>query len=232
MEQLKRWKSIFESKKQNTSIIGSYSIHLQEAVIFAKNTLYFLKEVFYRNIKINTHTFFRLQYYFKKYRIEFNFDDFDNSNKLCLGGNFDEETKTITVFINKNVANTYEQYYTLDTFWKSIEEVIGHELVHKIQFYKRQFIKNVDNTSIKTQLKRKEEIMAYSWQCVDLFMLYGLNKSEALKSISDYNNINRYNNIILMNYYHYFNNSDKKDRYVLKLFIKYVYEYIQKMMSL
>ena len=72
--------------------------------------------------------------------------------------------------------------------------------------------------------------MSFAWQCVNLFIIYGLSKSDALKAVSNSEDKNRLYNAILVQYYKYFDTNTIKDIKVLNLFKKYIFMYINKML--
>jgi hypothetical protein len=224
-----------EDDKEEDEKESKYMVSLfDEAVINPKYSLALLKDVFYSNIRINENTFINMCDVFEVYRIEFDFvSKKQDTQQIFLGGSFVQKTQTIKLYVNNNIIHDYEEFLTLDDLWLEFSLFLGHELIHKFQFYKRDSLhKDYDNTSKKRYLSQKDEIMSFAWNCIDLFFIRGFSKNKILRLLSNQNyddmedSKDILHNYFLMLYKTTFKNTE--DEKYLKMFYKYCYLYLDK----
>lgn len=203
--------------------------HLSEAVLIPKYYLFFLKKKFDK-LNNSKDFIFQLNKTFNTHKINFE-TIFEKSSKICLRGNLNEKTEIITIYLNSNI--NYETT-SLKNIWITIEEILGHELIHRFQFSKRGFQSKIENVNdVRKYLSRKEEIMSFAWQTIFIFMCYNVKREQIIEALKNpFYSGNTLDNSIFRRYYQTFGMSnEKKDLAVWKRYSKYVFEYMNKMVA-
>lgn len=169
---------------------------------------------------------YQLDKILQKYKISFSYDS-DNRNDVFFSKGFHEQTNNFIYMICStriDLINENDKYFY--DFLKEFNALIGHELVHRMQFIQRRhkiILNTSDQENIKEQLRGNQEIMAYAWQAIEeLRYRFGKDK-EILEHIKKYDLMFFRHSAILSAYYSLF----EKDDPILKKFYKYMYLYLE-----
>ena len=162
----------------------------------------------------------------KKYKISFSYDD-SLRNDVFFPRGFHEQRNNIIYFICSSrisLINENDKYFY--DFLDGFKLLIGHELVHRMQFIQRShkiILNNSNQEDIKEQLSGNQEIMAYAWQAVEELRYRFGNDKEILEHIKKYDLMFFRHSTILSAYYSLF----EKDDPILKKFYKDMYLYLE-----
>lgn len=119
-----------------------------------------------------------------------------------------------------------------DIFLDFFKEMLGHELIHRLQYLKdkAKIVKSYKDISKEEDLIKylsdKKEIMSHAWQTIQAFKMCGLSNKDIFNYINGSIKLSSHillNNIIYRMYKKYFT----KDSKVFKQYYKYMYEYLR-----
>ena len=136
---------------------------------------------------------------------------------------FNKKTSEIIVYIGPKIhllnGSNFQELIN------DLLHLIGHELIHREQFLRMDYIKNIESyafTDKKKYLSNKQEIMAYAWQIINSFRLHGALDSDIQKILKTNSNIKfQLGGKVLADYHDLFTIDDKE----LKLLYRYMYLY-------
>jgi len=137
---------------------------------------------------------------------------------------FKQKTGYFLMFCNPNITNIQKDKESYKSFCYEFMDLIGHEMIHRIQYInsKEQWIVKLQNTkNPKKYLFDPHEIMAYAWQIIQYFKLQNYTNKQIKEILSSTNNEKL--NCRTLKAYHYFFD---KDSDVIKRLYKYMYQYL------
>lgn len=161
---------------------------------------------------------------FKPFKIKISVEDgYGKSNGLIRGACYREN---ITIFVGYNI---YEYLYMPESFKKfrqKLMNLIGHELVHRGQFYLRKsdFMKfySFENNRDKSYFSDPQEIMAYAWMGIENMRSHGYDDKQILQKVKS-NNVSAAE----IGFSHiYISDVKELDMRAYKQFVKYMYNYL------
>jgi len=238
---MKRYKRKFEDQSTDKESIMEYTSKMYEMVLHPNNYVNLMKDKL--NLFYNKNDFMDLKdliislnSYFLNEKIEFKksplVEPFGNG---LLKGGYQPKTGTIYLFYDNNIIDSFklQNNKNLNTdfkwFLETFEELLGHEVVHRLQFLKDN-IKKIGVMSDKNEkeyLAQPKEVMAYAWQIVQTFKMYKYDNEFIrfiLKDREDTESLKNINYIpMFKKYYNYF----PKNSNVIKLLYKYIYLYTE-----
>ncbi len=158
----------------------------------------------------------------EKYKIEFIYKNVELNN-FIQKGYFDSKSNIIYLICTNMINDIKKSKNDFDSFLATLREIVGHELIHRIQHERDQVkrLKDMDSNNIQKYLSDKFEIMAYAFQAIEWFRNEGLNDKDIL-SLLQSNKPIKYRNFIIELYHTHFNNHP-----ILKIFYKYMYLYVK-----
>ncbi len=139
-------------------------------------------------------------------------------------GGFKQQSGYFIIFCNFDITNIQKDKESYKSFCYEFMDLIGHEMIHRIQYInsKEQWIVKLQNTKDpKKYLFDPHEIMAYAWQIVQYFKLQNYTNKQIKEILSSTNNEKL--NCRTLKAYHYFFD---KDSDVIKRLYKYMYQYL------
>lgn len=203
-----------------------------EAIVIPKNILNILKDIFYSNKKnimqtsvLNQSLIQYLNNIYKNHKIQFIKINETSEGSTVLKSFYDIKTNIITLYLTKD-SNEY-LLQDFDKYWDSFKLMLGHECIHRMQYLRQKVNKNYF-PSMEKEIKyysNKQEIMAFAWQAIFLYLCYGKTKEEMKKAVTNKEDRNNYFNYVVNKYNELFS----FDSNIMKIFKKYCYEYINKM---
>jgi hypothetical protein len=149
-------------------------------------------------------------------------------------GGYEPKTNELYLFYNNNIINAFkikgkeQDKYDYDWFMEDLENFLGHEIVHRMQFFK-DVIKKVGAMKDENEIEyfsKPKEVMAHAWQIVQTFKLNGKDDDFikfVLGSKRDLENVKIINFIPMFKEYYIRFDKDSK---VMKLLYKYIYQYL------
>lgn len=159
----------------------------------------------------------------KTYKIKFEYLDENSRDYGIIRGNCYKDK--IIIFINDEFEEALSDSYIFSLMMKSLMPLIGHELVHRGQYYVRKgdFINFVRfEKPEETNYEHKQEIMAYALMAIENMRYNGFSDDEIFSKISKGNISGMESGIIKL----YISDIKEKNEKVYKKFIKYVIEYL------
>ena len=206
---------------------------LLEAVLIPKQEVFEIIQLLIKNKKeifVNKNKEEKLCYQLdkilQKYKISFSYDN-NNRKDVFIPKGFHEQTNNFIYMICSSridLINENDKYFY--DFLDEFKVLIGHELVHRMQFIQRNHkivLNSSDQENIKEQLSGNQEIMAYAWQAVEELRYRFGNDKEILEHIKKYDLMFFRHSAILSAYYSLF----EKDDSILKKFYKDMYLYLE-----
>jgi hypothetical protein len=160
---------------------------------------------------------------FLRYKIQFDLIDSDDRKYGIVKGSCYKEN--ITIYFNELVFDPLDDSHIFDFFKKELLALLGHELVHRGQYYVRQgdflnfirFEKPEENN-----YTQKQEIMAYAYMGIENMRYKGFADQQIIQKIQSGNVSHMESGIINV----YISDIKDKDEKAYKKFIKYVIEYL------
>ncbi len=222
---MKRYKRYFETCP---------GLKINEAVIIPVEYLKILQDIFITNKKniilnsSNNNSFVAfLNSLYNMYNIFFIDSNITKKDYVCLKAKYEPDKNVIIIYMTSD-SNFYLSV-NFNLVWNSIKYMLGHELVHQVQYIrqkvKQDFVK-YEETDLRKYYSDKKEIMSFAWQAIFLYLCFNRSKTEIIKALKNENeDINKYN-VVVEQYYSLF----EKDSKQLKLFLKYCYLYLGKML--
>jgi len=217
---------------------GRSSYPINEAVIHVDKYLNVLKDVI-RECKKDLLKEDRLENKIKKlnlalksFKIEFVLMNRRGNEVGIIQGNFKQEF--IQIWVGQNLEFSLENEERFNIFLKFLFPLLGHELVHRGQWYKSKndflnFYAFENEEEIKKmQLEDKWEIMAYALMAIETFRYAGYTNNALLKKFKlDLEKGEKfpYNISNVMDLY--LLNIKKLNFEVYKRFLKYIYDYLK-----
>lgn len=135
---------------------------------------------------------------------------------------------SIRIYCNVMLLKIQQNKIFKDEFKKWLMFVLKHELIHRgqnlniLDLNLRKEVRNIEYEHQKKELSEPEEIMARSWEIIELFKLKNnFSNSDIKNYIRDYSKHEQVNNT-LNAYFDYFGSNSKQ----LKLLYKYMYMYL------
>lgn len=210
-------------KNVSSSIHMSYNYFI-EGIIKPNSYVEEIKNFFIKNFDPKENFINNLINTGSKYRIIFGIDQ-NSHNRIFIGGSYNNILKLISIKCTKEVEGVIisKQDYT-DYIIKDLMEILGHEIVHRMQYSKKDMDKfeyRLANTQ-KQYLADRDEMMSYAWQIVEWYKVSGLSSDDIKIIIKDEYNINRKNTPLYV-YYQTF----KDDKQYLNQLYKYIYMYLE-----
>lgn len=221
---MERYNSILSEAVQRPN---NYLKLIQDQIL--KNKKLILKQ---SNNKINK-LLILLSLILKKFKIKFYY-----KNEISkYFGIYEAETlldkkNTIIIWCNLSILEIIKNEKIFDRFLYSLLEILGHEIVHRMQLkdIKDKKILNILSTKdINNRIQyfsNKQEIMAFAWQIIEQFRFIGYSDDKIKEIMKTYKNpklIHKKLPEIYKLYIYLFNN----DNSVLNKLHKYMYEYLQ-----
>jgi hypothetical protein len=211
---------------------GAYSSDLLEAVFVPKKEVEAILTILknYKRVLLDSN----LQDYdlckylsnlLKNYKILFVYENTDDENNFFSKGKYNHISDIISIpCLSKiNYIVKDDNFFTL--FLKTFQPLIGHELVHRMEYIQRA-LENLsnkrDNDKIKKYLSDHDEIMSYAWQSVEELRYRFGEDQEILKLVKSDSPIKYRVSYALTIYKVNFSLDDK----VTKLLYKYIYLYL------
>lgn len=227
------------TKKQRTKLLFEYMKeygrfeNLFEAVIHVDKYLNVIEDVFLSNRKKITSIADKnkiklLNDLFYSFKISFELINEPVSNYGVVRAVNSKEH--IKVFLNHEVFT-----FMIDSFYrewlKTLLPLIGHELVHRGQFFirKNDFVnfygfENNGKLSIDTiEATNTQEIMAYALMGIENLRFKGFSDEQILNKVKNYNEKEMESGIMIL----YLSDMKKYNFEVYKKFCKYVYGYLK-----
>ena len=161
---------------------------------------------------------------FESYKIHLNLIDEFGKNYGIIKGSCNKENIVIT--IGYNIFDYLIDSPIFKIFMQKLLNLIGHELVHRGQYYLRKadyiyfyaYESNVD----KNYFSNPQEIMAYAWMGIENMRSHGYTNNQILDKIKG-NNVSPAE----IGFSHiYLSELKELDESAYKRFLKYMYEYI------
>lgn len=224
---MKRYKTLFLNEYLNAGV--RHLKILDEAVIHVKKYLDILKILLdneKRNIINIPNLVDKIDYLnkiFKRYKIKFEvIEGQDRFYGIIKGNCYKDE---ITILFNDLVFDALDDSHIFNLFKKELMPLIGHELVHRGQYFVRQgdflnfirFEKPEENNYTE-----KQEIMAYAYMGIENMRYKGFTDQEILNKIKNDNVSHMESGIINV----YLSDIKEKNYKVYKKFLKYITEYL------
>jgi len=147
-----------------------------------------------------------------------------NSKKDAIDkASYNVDTEDINIYCNFNLEKIQYGIEDFENFKSDFEELVGHELIHRLQFVNNKD-KVAQTISLETNglikyLSNVQEIMTHAWQTSQAIKLLGFDKESLSKFLSIDKLVRKIYTLSL-----YKNNFDKNSP-VLKRFYKYLYMY-------
>lgn len=211
---------------------------LSEAVIHIDNYLNILKDLFRQNKKSLIefdeldNKIKKLNLIFKSYKIEFKLKDESGNNYGIVQGLFRKEY--IYVYVGYNFEISLENEVSYEAMLKNLFPLLGHELVHRGQWYKSKndflnFYAFENEEEIKKMdLTNKWEIMAYALMTIESFRYAGYSDKKILDTfqlgLKKGGNFPFFVSRVMNLYINEIKESNFK---VYKRFLKYIYDYLK-----
>jgi len=145
------------------------------------------------------------------------------NDDLIYKGGFYKKTGEIEIHLGQAINNILEKEENFNSFLLKAKEVIGHELIHRLQFIKDNE-KKMDAEkydTIKEYLSSPYEIMSFAWQIVEWHRNDGMDDDE-IKKMLQKKDLGKYKNGVLDKFHDVFSIADKP----LRLLYKYMYMYL------
>ena len=168
---------------------------------------------------------------FNEYKVTFLFSD-SNENDFIKAGGFNVSEMRIFIFFHPSLEKTIDEKNEEDyeLFCNQLTTILGHEIIHRFQALKieyeelRKKIFKKSKTEAKKYLSNKHEVMAYAWQIINSFKIYGLDYKEIrhILSLGDSSTKFILGGQIFSDYHDLFSMKDD----TLKLLYKYMYLYL------
>lgn len=169
---------------------------------------------------------------YNKYKIHFIYDENSNRNLPISIAAYNYKNNDIEVGITDTLLNNTKDNGILKQLFEQIELIIGHEIIHRLQFGQNKIkklmnkynVENIDDLNqVRKYLSDKDEIMAYAWQIVEFFKVHDYSK-EKIKTLLQSNHLDneKYQYEPLYYYHKVFTINDTP----LKLLYKYMYSYL------
>jgi len=211
-----------------------YSADLLEAVFIPKKEVIAILELLNKNKSIIFKQ--KLQDYelckylssiLKSYKILFTYEKLedDEENNFFLKGSYNHISDIISIPCLSKINYISEDNY-FNLFLKTFQLLIGHELVHRMEYIQRALEKLSNkigkDKDPKKYLSDPDEIMAYAWQTVEELRYRFGDDQEILNLIKSDSPIKYRVSYALTIYKTNFSLDEK----LLKLFYKYVYMYL------
>jgi hypothetical protein len=154
---------------------------------------------------------------------------FENTNIFLSGGVKKAKSykENITVYVGENVLDFFDNEISFNLFRKRLIPLIGHELIHRGQYYIRtadfiNFYVFEDEIEDPNYYKYPEEIMAYAWMAIENMRHHGYPDNKIIARINS-DNIGPAEMGIS---YLYISTIKEKNEKVYKRFLKYMYQYL------
>jgi len=145
------------------------------------------------------------------------------NDDLIYKGGFYKKTGEIEIHLGQAINNILEKEENFNSFLLKAKEVIGHELIHRLQFIKDNE-KKMDAEkydTIKEYLSSPYEVMSFAWQIVEWHRNDGMDDDE-IKKMLQKKDARKYKNGVLDKFHDVFSIVDKP----LRLLYKYMYMYL------
>lgn len=168
---------------------------------------------------------------YNKYLIKFEI----GSESLNYTSDAEYDIRTNTITIKLSPMSFSLNSYSFDNFIKTMKEVIGHELIHRIQYARKKYIKLVseDNKEYTAKyLANKDEIMSFAFQTIEWFRNEGLLDNEISNKLKKARNKDTWvdfekGKVYSMYFLDLYLNRFDKDSPVIKRYFKYMQEYLE-----
>lgn len=228
------------SRAINLKIQGYTCSHpvLTEAVVRPDNYAKMLTELFQYSCKKSKNKLdkglifflFELNKRFREYNINFEIENVGriySQNGIHLMET-SSSTGKINVKCNYKFEESLESERNFSKLLRDFYYLIGHELIHRGQFFYRKFkdLKSYKYYNDLNYFEDKDEIMAYAWCIIEELRFQGIKNAEIIKMVS---NVKRFEDI--KKYSDVFKNIEEqlyhKNKKAFNLFLKYLYEYIK-----
>lgn len=163
------------------------------------------------------------------YKIYF-IDTGDYSDKYILEAT--QPNNEIVLYMSTKINDIYQNKNNFDLFLKSFSEIVGHEIIHRLQKSKARItniFKDIRKNSkgkidFQRYLSSKQEIMSYSFQAIEWYRNAGYDDSKIIALIKNRDKAKETNSFIKL-YHDTFFISDSP---IIHRFYKYMYEYLVK----
>jgi hypothetical protein len=161
---------------------------------------------------------------FKPYKIQFKLQDESGKNYGLIKGICNKEN--ITILVGFNIFEYLIDSPLFKVFRQKLLNLIGHELVHRGQYYIRQadfiYFYAYENNIEKGYFSNPQEIMAYAWMGIENMRSHGYNNNQILSKVKN-NNVSAAE----MGFSHiYLSELKELDIKAYKRFLKYMYQYL------
>jgi hypothetical protein len=161
---------------------------------------------------------------FLPYKIQFIVKDEFGKNYSLIRGLCNKEN--ITIFVGFNIFDYLQDSPVFKVFSQKLLNLIGHELVHRGQYYVRKadfihfyaYETNIDSN----YFSNPQEIMAYAWMAIENMRSHGYNNDQILSKVK----INNVSAAEIGFSHIYLSELKELDEKTYKRFLKYMYQYL------
>ncbi|HPJ86589.1 MAG TPA: hypothetical protein PLU55_00585 [Candidatus Pacearchaeota archaeon] len=173
---------------------------------------------------------FELNKRFREYNVIFEIENIGspyNQRGIHVMSTSTSTGKTI-VKCNYKLLESLENKESYNRLLHDFFVLIGHELIHRGQFYYRKYKELLSYAYYNetNYFEDKDEIMAYAWCIVEELRFGGYNNADILKMVSESKKFT-----VIKKYSDVFKNIEEqlyhKNKKLFNLFLKYLYEYIK-----
>lgn len=223
MSTKKNFNKYFSKFDRITSLCEAV-IHVDKYINILKDIINQNRDIIY-NQDVEEDKLKILNHIFKPYKISFYLEDSFSKNYGLIKGVCNKEN--IKIIVGFNIYDYLIDSPIFVTFTQKLLTIIGHELVHRGQYYirKADFIHfyAYEQNQEKNYYSHPQEIMAYAWMGIENMRSHGYSDKQILSKVKS-NNISSAE----IGFSHiYISELKELDVKAYKRFIKYMYKYLK-----
>lgn len=216
--------NLYLSRFDRVSSLCEAVIHVDKYVDVLKSILYQNRNLIFNQTeednKLNI-----LNDIFKPYKIVFHVEDNIGKNYGLIKGICNKEN--IKIIVGFNIYDYLVDSPIFKIFGQKLLNLIGHELVHRGQYYIRKadfiYFYAYEKDTEKNYFSNPQEIMAYAWMGIENMRSHGYTDIQILNKIKS-NNVSAAE----IGFSHiYLSELRELDIKAYKRFLKYMYQYLK-----